>query len=375
METSGTNFPTALRAPDLAPVALAKGPFASVELSTEQAVENAAQLEEMRWRALRGSLADAGAPESVLVAIDGVVGDAHLEGNGLTVVANGEGVLVAEHHPGPPWREQAQWAPLPSLVPLLAHRQAAPAVVAVVADRAGADLVAVHPGTAEEIHREAGGGADPLAKSKPGGWSQRRYQQRAENTWEQNAKDVAAEVTKLADRTNARLLVAAGDVRALQLLQESLPQEWLDVLRVMDGGRSEDGSLDHLTDEIGPFVVEAVDQDTDRLLEKFREEMGQRDRAVEGVEGTFAALAKAQVEVLLVGNDPDDERAAWFGPDATAAALNQEDLTGLGVDSPLEARLVDVAVRATLGTGAGVWVVPPEKVPSGGLGALLRWGD
>ena len=375
MESSGSNCPSALRAPDLSSVVLAAGPFATVELSTEQAVENAAQLEEKRWRALRTSLIEAGAPDEVLEAIDPLVGDAHLEGNGLTVVANAEGVLLAESHPGPPWREEARWASLPSLVPLLAHRQVAPAVVAVVADRQGADLVAFHPGTAEETHRQAGGAADPLARSKPGGWSQRRYQQRAENTWEHNAKDVAEEVTKLADTTNARLLVAAGDVRALQLLQESLPERWLDVLRVMDGARSEDGSLENLTDDVWPFVVGAVDEDTERLLEKLREELGQRDRGVEGVEATFAALAKAQVEVLLVSNDPDDGRHAWFGPDPTAVALRREDLEGLGVDEPIEGRLVDVAVRAALGTSAGLWVVPPEKVPAEGLGALLRWGE
>ena len=375
METSGTNFPSALRAPDLAEVVLARGPFATVELTTEQAVENAAQLESMRWRALRSSLADAGAPDRMLEAIDNLIGEAHLEGNGFTVVANEDGVLVAENHPGPPWREEARWAPLPALVPLLAHRQAAPAVVAVLADRRGADIVAFSPGTAEETHREAGGGEDPLARSKPGGWSQRRYQQRAENTWEHNAKDVAAEVTKLADRTNPRVVVAAGDVRALQLLQESLPERWLDVLHVIDGGRSEDGSLDRLTDEVWPVVVEAIDEDTERLLEKFREELGQRDRAAEGVEPTLAALAKAQVEVLLVSNDPDDDRTAWFGPEPTAVALRHEDLKGMGVDSPVEARLVDVAVRAGLATGAGIGIVPPEKVPAEGFGALLRWGE
>jgi hypothetical protein len=373
METSGSNFPTALRAPDLAAIVLADGPFATVQLATEQAVENAAQLEDKRWRALRDSLAGAGAPESVLQSIDGLVGDAHLEGNSLTVVATDDGVLLAEHHPGLPWREEARWAPLPSLVPVLAQRQAAPPVVAVVTDRRGADLVAFHPGGTEETHRQAGGEEDPLAKTKPGGWSQRRYQQRAENTWEHNARDVAAEVTKLAEAMSARLLVAAGDVRALQLLQEFLPQQWLDVLRLMNGGRAQDGSLEHLTEEVWPLVAAAVDEDTARLLEKFREERGQHDRAVEGGEATLSALAKAQVEVLLVANDPDDERPAWFGPEPTAVALGAEDVLTLGATTPVEGRLVDVAVRATLGTGAGVRVVAPEHVPAEGLGALLRW--
>jgi hypothetical protein len=43
----------------------------------------------------------------------------------------------------------------------------------------------------------------------------------------------------------------------------------------------------------------------------------------------------------------------------------------------VEARLVDVAVRAALGTGAGVRVLdpaaPPGQAPSEGVGALLRF--
>jgi hypothetical protein len=45
----------------------------------------------------------------------------------------------------------------------------------------------------------------------------------------------------------------------------------------------------------------------------------------------------------------------------------------MGVDEPQEARLVDVAVRAALGTGAGVRILPDGDVPTGRLGAILRW--
>jgi hypothetical protein len=48
-------------------------------------------------------------------------------------------------------------------------------------------------------------GDDPmLRKSNPGGWSQRRYQQRAENLWEENAKAVADQVAGLVDEIGAR---------------------------------------------------------------------------------------------------------------------------------------------------------------------------
>jgi hypothetical protein len=77
--------------------------------------------------------------------------------------------------------------------------------------------------------------------------------------------------------------------------------------------------------------------------------------------------------VLLVHEDPDDDRRAFFGPDPTAIGLRPDDLAALGVDEPSEAPLVDVAVRAALGTGAGIRVVPAGHAPTGGLGAILRW--
>jgi hypothetical protein len=38
-----------------------------------------------------------------------------------------------------------------------------------------------------------------------------------------------------------------------------------------------------------------------------------------------------------------------------------------------QGRLADVAIRAALGTGAGVRVVPEHGGPAEGVGALLRW--
>jgi hypothetical protein len=45
----------------------------------------------------------------------------------------------------------------------------------------------------------------------------------------------------------------------------------------------------------------------------------------------------------------------------------------MGVDPPAEGRLVDIAVRAALGTGAGIRVVGAGAGLEGGIGAILRW--
>ena len=375
METSGTTPRVGVNAPDLAALARMEGPFATVHLTTESAVDNAAHRNELRWRGLRDALAQAGAPEEVLEAVDAVVPDAHAGGEGLAVVATAaDGVVHVEHGVAPPPRDLARWAPVPSLVPLLDWRQSLPPYVSVLADRRGADLVAVAADGAD-IHREAGGGEDPLAKAKPGGWSQRRYQQRAENTWEHNADDVAKEVARLAEQVRARLVVAAGDVRALQLLREALPKEVLDLFEEVDGSRAPDGSADTFAAAVLERVRATVATDTNTLLAKFAEEAGQEDRAAVGPAPTFQALAMAQVEVLLVRDDLEDERVAWFGPDPAQAAVDPAYLRGLGVAEPAQDRMVDVAVRAALGTGAAVRVLPRDVEAGvvGGLAAILRW--
>ena len=71
--------------------------------------------------------------------------------------------------------------------------------------------------------------------------------------------------------------------------------------------------------------------------------------------------------------DPDDNRTAWFGREAIPVAERATDLTDLGVPDAQNGPLVDVAVRAALGTGAGIRMIPGAGGPTGGIGAILRW--
>lgn len=359
-----------VRAPELAAVFQADGPFATVSLGTEGAIDNAARLSEARWKSLRTELADAGAPPEVLEGIDGLVPDAHQQGERLFAVANPHGVLHVEHGPGPDDPDLATWAALPSLQAVIRWRQQRLPHVVVVADRTGADIAAVRV-SGPDIEKSVEGDDSPITKVHAGGWSQRRYQQRAENTWERNAKDVADKVTDLAGRVGATLVVAAGDERALALLQESLPDDLQ--VHVVSGSRTEDGSDPATSEEAQEVVGEVAAAGVTALIEKFEEERGQGDLAATGDRATIDALNRAQVEVLLLADAPEDARTAWFGSEPIPVSSNAEQLRELGVDDPQEAPLVDVLIRAALGTGAGVALVPEGAGPSDGVGAILRW--
>lgn len=374
METSGATPQVGVPTTDLVELATGRGPFVSAYLTTEATVENAAQRAEVRWRSVRDSLAAEGAPDEVLAVVDPLVADAHLQGEGLGVIVRADGSAHVEHHPHPPALDRARWAPLPSLLPLLGWRQSTPPYMVVAADRKGADILAVR-GEAPDLRREAGGDDHPLSKVNAGGWSQRRYQERAENTWADNAEDVARRVSALARRVGARLIVVAGDVRAVTLLGDALPPELAELFREVGGGRGADGSGDTLAAATAELVEEAVAADTAALLEKFREELGQADRAADGVDATLRALAASQVEVLLVHDDFLDDRTAWFGDEPTAVATTPAALESMGIDAPRQGPVVDVAVRAALATGAALRVIPRDLAPAEGLGAILRWSN
>jgi hypothetical protein len=384
MESSGTTPPggqSPAAIPDIAAAFDGTGPFVTVYLGTESAVEQAAQQNELRWKNLRRQLEEDGAPAEVLAAIDPLVPDAHHRGRTLAVVADATGVRLVRHEPEPPVRDAAWVAPLPRLGPLIEWAQSAVPHLVVLADRAGADIV-VFTRRADGF---GGGGApvvsvgeetgdDPdLRKSNPGGWSQRRYQNRAENLWDQNAREVAGQVAELADETGARLVVVAGDVRALQLLREHLPERTAQLLREVDGSRAAGSGLDEIADDVVKLAATVVAEDTVELLRQFKQERGQDDLAAEGVKNTVEALAAARVDTLLIHDDPDDDRTAWFGPEPGMVAETKEALAGLGVAEPRQARLVDVAIRSAFTTGAAVRIMPSVGSVEEGIGAILRF--
>ena len=367
-------FPrTAVRSPTLESLLSAPGPFVAVYIATEPQLVNVAQRNEQRWKALRTELVAAGAPSDLLDNVGRVIADAPLIGKSLAVIATADGVLHVEHHGEPPRHESARWAPLPSLVPLIEWRQSSPPYILVLTDRQGADLTGVRRAK-PDLAESAGGVDGPLTKSAPGGWSQRQYQRRAENTWEQNAGDVADKLVALADEIDPRLILVAGDVRAVQLLKAALPENLRALIREVEGGRAVDGSQDATIRDSRRWVADAVARDDVAILERFREEHGQQDQAADGAAATITALNQSRVAVLLVHDDLADDRTCWFGPGAIPIATTREELETMGIENPSEGRLIDAAVRAALGTGAGVRVVPRHGPVSEGLGALLRWG-
>jgi hypothetical protein len=348
------------------------GPFVSVYLDTTGNVVDAPERARLRWKNLRRELDDAGAPEAALAGIDPLVAEAHTEGDTLAVIAGPEGVLHHSHLPEPPARDLARFGSLPDLLPLLAWRQSQLPCVVVATDRVGADLLAVLP---EALDRELQVQGEELhvTRSHPGGWSQRRFQQRAENRWEANAGAVAAALTRLADQVAPRLVVVAGDVRAVQFLRRQLPDRVGRLVEVVDG---EYGSAEAVLARAADLVARLVEQDTAELITTFQAQFAVGRHAVERAPATLSAHFMGQVETLLL-QPGRINGTAWFGPSPMHVADRPAALRAMGVSEPAEGHLADVLVRAAVGSGAAVRLLPDDEPgsPADGVGAILRYRD
>jgi hypothetical protein len=373
MERSSPVPRGAIRPDDLVELSARPGPFASVWTTLSGTGGWGTAEDARRRKNILAELGRVGAPDQVASNIDDALGTVDAGAGGAVAVADPSGVVIIEPLPEAPRADVVRWGPRPSVSPVLEHRQAAIPAVVVLADRLGADLAAGHFGH-EMRDVTVDGSDDPIRKTGQGGWSQARYQTRAEQTWEQNAREVVAEIERLAGQIDPVTILIGGDVRAVELIVDALPETHRSLVRHLDHGRAADSSGDLRDHEIRTMLRTAVAAQTVALLETF-EARSQRDgTAASGPDATIAAIRQAQVEVLMVHDDPDDERNVFVSPEspvAIAATADELLASGLGVAS--QARLVDAAIGSVLQSGGSVRIVPAAESLHGGIGALLRW--
>jgi hypothetical protein len=368
------------------------GPFVTVYLETESAVEDAATRLETRWKDVVRDLHEAGVDETTIEALTAARGGHELGGTRVLIAAGGT-VRYARSLPEGTDTTLVRVGPLPYLLPLADWAQTRVPHLVVLTDRQGADVLAYTEGPDPAESASVESNRHPVHKTGAGAWSTQHFQLKVEENWKANAKDAAETVRKVAQDVDAQLIVIGGDVHAVELLREHLPQPLPGRVAVITGGRHQDGSDEHVADE----VLEAL---AGRLRDQIADALGDfakyRDRAVEiaqshpgtdgvdyalnaanGVPDVVAALQKAQVGTLLLASDLEETNPLFFGPAPTMLSTRASELEQMGVSDPQQGSLVDVLLRAAIGTDAEVLMVPagtPDS-PDDGVGALLRYSD
>ncbi len=356
------------------------GPYATVYLDATRASEDAAHEIDLRWRAAREKLTADGAPAALLDAMEkaaltptGASGD-----HGLALVGAGERLLLARSLPGRPARETASWSPVPHLFPLVrAYAWTVPHVLVLV-DRSGADISVYGPHGERLDDHTVEGKTWPLRKVPVGGWAHLRYQHKVENLWESNAETVAADIDRIVADTRAPLVLVGGDMRAMEKLESALGElAKAAYVRLETGGRAAGIDEEALDAAVERAVTERAIAAVTAVTGRFAEEQGRGGAAVDGHAPVVEALRRAQVETLLLQDDPSSTTTLWTSAeDPALVATTAVELTDLGVAAPVQDRADAVLLRALAGTDAGI-VLTPQGGPqlTDGVGAVLRYAD
>ena len=341
------------------------GPFASVYLDVSRDHENSPREIELRWKELARSLAEQGAYDADVAVIETMVTDPSGEPGsaGRVVIASGGQVRLTEVLPVPPRRDIAHWGTLPHVMPLLAQQPETLAHVVVDLGKTTATVraVAASGDVSETIEQ---GREESAHKVRGGGVAYRSIENYTEEVWADNVRTFAKTIGDTVSRVHAQLVIVLGDEQACAMLLAELDARSRSLVVQAHGP----GPTDKTTDE-GPggqverLVAERAAERTREVMDGFDTAHG-RDTglAATGLGPVVTALQQAQVETLVIVDDPSSARQLWVGPEPSQLATGEEDLRTIGAEVLGRDRADAALVRAAAGTGARLVVLPHPDV-------------
>lgn len=211
-------------------------------------------------------------------------------------------------------------------------------------------------------------------RNSKGGWSQARYQRRAENFHLLHIKEVVDTLHKIVRDEEIQHVVVAGADVAMPILREQLPKELAD--KIVEIGPHEDS-------ESGSFVERTMaalrekDAETDvERVQELKDAWKSGGLGVAGPEATLSALQLGQVEELIITASPQTLKSVQTLPEDAAPGdvhANTSNPGGAGDEGQL--KLSDELVTRAQQTGARVRFIEDASLLAdvGGVGALLRF--
>lgn len=212
-------------------------------------------------------------------------------------------------------------------------------------------------------------------RSQKGGWSQARYQRRAENFHLHHIKEVVETLDRIVRDENIHHIVVAAEEVALPIFNEQLPKHLAEKIvdrvtlqRNADAGGILESTLAALREKDAETDAEKVEQ----LMDAWQS----GGLGVAGPEATLAAFQLGQVEELIITASPESLKPVQKLPDDAAPGAVQADTSApQGTADEKRLKLADELVTRAQQTAARIRFIEDENLlaPIGGVGALLRF--
>ncbi|OEV04188.1 hypothetical protein [Streptomyces oceani] len=308
---------------------------------------------------------------------------------------DGTVVLAPPLATAPDGGPHACWEALPHTGPLLELAETNPACVVARVRPDGATFELHGPYGVLDAGRVRGDW--PVHRSSPADWSVCHFRPTEPDDDTRGAELVADGIRNCAARTRPELVILAGDRAVRMAVLERLPAGLRsrtvhadERTGTADGPPQVAGERGGTTDPIAPEVARIRATHGRRharstmecfLSGRLPTDDG-RIAAAEGVPALIDAARQHRIGSLIVRPEGVDlHREVWVGQDPEQLAVRPTDAQLLGGQQPATARADDALVRSAATSGAEVLCVrpyelapgTPDGLPSGGLGALLRW--
>ena len=261
---------------------------------------------------------------------------------------------------------------VPHLYPLARVIDTHPRYAAVLLDTNRAQIFVFGLGTTERTENVVN---PKTRRTSKGGWSQARYQRRADNVHIHHIKEVIETLERLVREEDLQHVVVAGEEVALSILRDQLPKPLAEKLIDMAAWDRTAGEAEILASSLEALREKDAETDAekvDEVLSAWRS----GGLGVAGPEATMSALQLGQVDELVIAASPAVLKPMQKLPDdAAPGAVVAETSTPQGAADEGRLKLSDELVTRAQQTGARIRFI--EEASSlagvGGVGALLRF--
>lgn len=315
----------------------AEEPLATVYMQALPVSADAEHEVRLRWDALRRQLADAGAHQETLDALDETIMDTEafgaVQAEGRVLVAGRDGLLLDEDFDATGEEgDQAVLAPVAQLGDYLRQRLRSVRALVVLVDQKQATIRREIFTSTELLDSGAetqveGSAYESVHKPREGALHHRRMQQRSEDAAAMNIRDVSERLRRISERWHPDVIAVAGEVQGRKLLLDELRAPLAEVAYEIESGGSDDaGAEEAMADELANLARRITVERVTEQTERFGTAEG-NGLAVQGAEDVFRAVRLGAVDTLLLrygqpAQDEDELLRAAAGVDASVALVS-----------------------------------------------------